>query len=95
MVLAPRRTPDLFVVDRYISAAESAGVKPILVLNKCELEVDEALRAELNAFTDTGYQILSCSVRAGLGIEDLLTGTEAVRREGMDRLHQMIRRLRR
>ena len=28
-------------------------------------------------------------------IEDLLTGTEAERREGMDRLHQMIRRLRR
>lgn len=28
-------------------------------------------------------------------IEDLLTGTEAERREGLDRLHQMIRRLRR
>jgi hypothetical protein len=28
-------------------------------------------------------------------IEDLLTGTEAERREGMDRLHQLIRRLRR
>jgi hypothetical protein len=28
-------------------------------------------------------------------IEDLLTGSEAERREGMDRLHQMIRRLRR
>ena len=27
-------------------------------------------------------------------IEDLLTGTEAERREGMDRLHQMIRRMR-
>jgi hypothetical protein len=27
-------------------------------------------------------------------IEDLLTGTEPERREGMDRLHQMIRRLR-
>jgi len=28
-------------------------------------------------------------------IEDLLTGTESERREGLDRLHQMIRRLRR
>ncbi|HYR29420.1 MAG TPA: hypothetical protein VEU30_13200, partial [Thermoanaerobaculia bacterium] len=28
-------------------------------------------------------------------IEDLLTGSEAERREGLDRLHQMIRRLRR
>ncbi|MGZ5433649.1 MAG: hypothetical protein ACXWH7_12040, partial [Thermoanaerobaculia bacterium] len=27
-------------------------------------------------------------------IEDLLTGTEQERREGMDRLHQLIRRLR-
>jgi hypothetical protein len=27
-------------------------------------------------------------------IEDLLTGSEAERREGLDRLHQMIRRVR-
>jgi hypothetical protein len=27
-------------------------------------------------------------------IEDLLTGTEAERREGMDRLHQLVRRMR-
>lgn len=72
IVLAPRPAPDLFVVDRYISAAESAGVKPILVLNKCELEVDEELRRELDAITETGYRPLSCSVKAGLGIEALL-----------------------
>ena len=50
IVLAPRPVPDLFVVDRYISAAESARVKPILVLNKCELAIDDGLRAELDAF---------------------------------------------
>jgi ribosome biogenesis GTPase len=72
IVLAPRPAPDLFVVDRYISAAESAQVKPILVLNKCELEVDEELRRELDAITETGYRPLSCSVKAGLGIEALL-----------------------
>jgi len=28
-------------------------------------------------------------------IEDLLTGTEAERRQGLDKLHQLLRRLRR
>jgi hypothetical protein len=27
-------------------------------------------------------------------VEDLLTGTEAEKREGLDRLHQLVRRLR-
>jgi len=72
IVLAPLPTPDLFVVDRYISAAESARVKPILVLNKCELEVGEELRGELAGFALAGYEPLSCSVRASRGIEELL-----------------------
>jgi ribosome biogenesis GTPase / thiamine phosphate phosphatase len=72
VVLSPRPDPDLFVVDRYISAAESARVKPILVLNKCELEVEGTLRAELDAFTRAGYQLVNCSVRSGVGIEELL-----------------------
>jgi len=29
-----------------------------------------------------------------LSVEDLLTGTEAEKREGLDRLHQLVRRLR-
>jgi ribosome biogenesis GTPase len=72
IVLAPRPVPDLFVVDRYLSAAESAQVKPILVLNKCELTIDEDLRAELDAFSDVGYPLLNCSVRSNLGLEELL-----------------------
>lgn len=72
VVLAPRPAPDLFVVDRYISAAESARVKPILVLNKCELEFDDTLQAELDSYRSAGYEPLNCSVRSQIGIEGLL-----------------------
>jgi ribosome biogenesis GTPase len=72
IVLAPRPTPDLFVVDRYVSAAESAHVRPILVLNKCELDEEPTLRAELDAFARAGYPPMNCSVRSGTGIEELL-----------------------
>jgi ribosome biogenesis GTPase / thiamine phosphate phosphatase len=72
IVLAPRPAPDLFVVDRYIAAAESGGVKPILVLNKCELDVDDTLRVELGAYRQAGYEPLNCSVRSKIGIEGLL-----------------------
>jgi len=72
VVLAPVPTPDLFVVDRYLAAAASAGVAGTLVLNKKELGVDEELGAQLEAFAAVGYESLPCSVRTGEGIDAVL-----------------------
>ena len=71
VVLAPVPAPDLFVIDRYLAAAESAGIAGLLVLNKADLGVDEALRAELDAYTAAGYRWLSCSVRSGEGVDSV------------------------
>ena len=71
VVLAPLPAPDLFVIDRYLAAAASAGIAGLLVLNKADLGVDEALRAELDAYTAAGYRWLSCSVRNGEGIDSV------------------------
>ena len=71
VVLAPVPAPDLFVIDRYLAAAESAGIAGLLVLNKADLGVDETLRAELDAYTAAGYRWLSCSVRNGEGIDSV------------------------
>ncbi|HEY8507780.1 MAG TPA: ribosome small subunit-dependent GTPase A [Steroidobacteraceae bacterium] len=71
VVLAPLPVPDFYMLDRYISAAESTGIAATLVLNKSELEVDEELRTELDAYARIGYRTLSCSARTGAGIEDL------------------------
>jgi ribosome biogenesis GTPase / thiamine phosphate phosphatase len=72
VVLAPVPAPDLFVVDRYLSAAASGGIGGMLVVNKMELGIGEALRAQLEVFASAGYQWIPCSVRADQGLEALM-----------------------
>ena len=49
VVVAPRPAPDLFVVDRFLCAAASAGIHALLVLNKQDLDGAQALRDSLAA----------------------------------------------
>jgi ribosome biogenesis GTPase len=72
VVLAPVPVPDLFVVDRYLSAAESGGIAGLLVVNKTELGINADLAAQLDVFTAAGYRWFPCSVKTGEGIEALL-----------------------
>jgi ribosome biogenesis GTPase len=70
VVLAPEPKPDLFITDRYLCAARSAGIDALVVLNKCEL-ADEALRTELAAFTAAGYRCLEVSALHATGMTQL------------------------
>ena len=72
VVLAPVPVPDLFIVDRYLSAAASGGIGGTLVVNKTELAINEELRAQLEVFARAGYQWIPCSVQAREGLETLL-----------------------
>ena len=71
VVLAPLPAPDLFVIDRYLAAAESNGIAGLLVVNKSDLGINDELRAELDAYTAAGYRWLTCSVRGGTGIDSV------------------------
>ena len=72
VVLAPVPVPDLFVLDRYLAAAESGGIVGLLVVNKTELGIDAVLREQLDIFGAAGYRWLPCSVRSGEGIDAVL-----------------------
>lgn len=72
VVLAPKPPPDLFVVDRYVAAATSASIQATLVLNKRDLPMDDELQAELAAYSAAGYATITCSARAGDGIDALI-----------------------
>jgi ribosome biogenesis GTPase len=72
VVIAPVPPPDPFVTDRYIAAAESAGIAARLVINKAELGIDGTLRAQLNAYAAAGYACLAASAASGEGVEALL-----------------------
>lgn len=59
-VVAPEPAPDLFVVDRYLAAAASAGIGAIVLLNKADLAGRDALRAALAPYAAAGYPLLEC-----------------------------------
>ncbi|MFM8516940.1 MAG: ribosome small subunit-dependent GTPase A [Nevskiaceae bacterium] len=68
VVFAPRPSPDLFVVDRYLCAASSAGLRALVLLNKVDL-LEDVPATELTAsFSAAGYPVLHCSTT---GSEDL------------------------
>ena len=71
VTLAPLPQPDFFVVDRYLCAASSAGLDTRIIVNKCELEVEPAVRAELQAYARAGFGLIECSARSELGIAAL------------------------
>ncbi len=72
IVIAPNPAPDLFVVDRYLSAALSAGVPATLLVNKRELGITPELSTELDAYQSAGYDSVACSARSDEGIGTLL-----------------------
>jgi ribosome biogenesis GTPase len=72
IVIAPTPVPDLFVVDRYLSAALSGAIPAMLVANKSELGIQAQLRADLDALVAAGYDCVECSARGNEGIDALL-----------------------
>ncbi|HEY7888785.1 MAG TPA: ribosome small subunit-dependent GTPase A [Steroidobacteraceae bacterium] len=72
VIIAPLPPPDPFVADRYLAAAESAGIAATPVLNKSELGIDAALRTQLEVYATAGYEYLTVSAATGEGIDALL-----------------------
>jgi ribosome biogenesis GTPase len=75
VVIAPLPPPDPFVADRYLAAAQSAGIAATLVLNKTELGIDAALRIQLDVYAAAGYGYLTVSATTGEGIDRLLAAS--------------------
>jgi ribosome biogenesis GTPase len=73
VVIAPLPPPDPFIADRYIAAAESAGIAATLVLNKTELGIEEDLRTQLDVYAAAGYECIAVSATTGDGVDALLS----------------------
>ncbi|WP_087024520.1 small ribosomal subunit biogenesis GTPase RsgA [Thaumasiovibrio subtropicus] len=68
----------LNIIDRYLVASETIGIKPLIVLNKIDLLDDAELanvKAQLSIYETIGYQVLyvSTQLEGGLsGLQDAL-----------------------
>ncbi len=74
IVLACTPRPDLFLIDRYLSAAESAQTPALLILNKADLSETAALRASLQCLEQLNYPVLEVSAIQA----DSLAGLRAI-----------------
>ena len=73
VVIAPEPPPRYFLIDRYLIAAYAAGMEPVVVLNKCDLqEVTNSVAGQMPAFyAALQYRTLQVSAATGSGIETL------------------------
>ncbi|HFQ5379929.1 TPA: small ribosomal subunit biogenesis GTPase RsgA [Vibrio vulnificus] len=76
MIIVSSVLPELSlnIIDRYLIAAETLGIEPLLVLNKIDLLQEAELatyRQWLADYEKIGYKILYVSKRSGAGIAEL------------------------
>jgi ribosome biogenesis GTPase / thiamine phosphate phosphatase len=67
VVVAPTPLPDLFMVDRYLCAARCAGLKAVIVVNKCDTGLDQELTQGMQVYRQLGYQVQEVSARSADG----------------------------
>jgi ribosome biogenesis GTPase / thiamine phosphate phosphatase len=72
VVLAPVPQPDLFMVDRYVCAAECAGLRTLVILNKDDLPVPPGLAAGLEVYGRLGYEVLALSTHISQQLPEAL-----------------------
>lgn len=74
IVFAPLPEPHANLIDRYLIAADHAGIRPLLLMNKADL-VDEGNAAKLDALLDVyralDYPLLEVSAHNGNAMDDL------------------------
>jgi ribosome biogenesis GTPase / thiamine phosphate phosphatase len=71
VVVAPLPQPDFFVVDRYLCAAQCAGLAAAVMLNKSELAIDAGIEQELANYRAAGYLCLRVSALQQAAMDEL------------------------
>lgn len=72
VVVSDPPTPDWFIVDRYLCAAELMHIPAAIVFNKSDLVTDvSSYTVELQSFDRIGYQTVLCSARTGHNMDIL------------------------
>ncbi|QLF93072.1 small ribosomal subunit biogenesis GTPase RsgA [Pseudomonas sp. ABC1] len=74
IVFAAQPEPHANLIDRYLIAAEHAGIQPMLLLNKADLvgpDNNVALQELLSVYRELGYPLLEVSASQGQGMAEL------------------------
>ena len=73
----------LAFVDRFLVTCEAYGIRPVILVNKCDLYTEPVLQEQLQDFKslyrNAGYEVLEISARKGTG----LSAVRALCRDGL------------
>lgn len=64
--------PDLLLLDKQLAFAEYLHIKPIIVLNKIDLDDKQEFLEISKIYEDIGYRVIRTDAKNGVGVEDLL-----------------------
>jgi ribosome biogenesis GTPase len=67
--LAPPFRPRF--LDRLLVSSAAGDLEPLIVVNKCDLGLEEATRVRIEAYRAAGYPVVECSALSGQGLERL------------------------
>ena len=74
LVVSSWREPDIWLelIDRYLIAAQRAGISPLICVNKVDLVEDPAeLDLMLQPYDDMGHRVIRSSAKVGQGLDEL------------------------
>ncbi len=63
--------PDLLMLDKQLVYAELMNIKPIIVLNKIDLEKEEEILRIEKIYTDIGYKVIKTNAMNEIGIDNV------------------------
>ena len=68
---AARPDPHLRMLDRFLVIAEAAELRPLIVVNKTDVEGEPAARALFAPYERAGYRVIYTAARQGVGVDAL------------------------
>ena len=63
--------PDLLMLDKQIAFAEFLKIKPIIIINKCDLDKKGETEHIKNIYTNIGYKVIVTEARNDIGINEI------------------------
>jgi len=81
LIIAPEPTPSPELIDRYLIACETTGIRPVIVLNKADVMTPEqitTLGALLASFAVLGYETRTLSAHGDMGDLNALVANRTV-----------------
>jgi len=71
VISAKQPKPDLKLLDKQLAYAEYMQIKPLIVLNKIDLEDEDIIYHIMDIYTKIGYKVIKTNAKQGIGIENI------------------------